>query len=181
MSEKNTETTETMKEKLQAAGKKAEKDSAQRRATAVKGSHLLPALREAAEKASLKIEEKSGFLKITGAAKGRTVYVARKGGRVDLSGFTVDQPAVRQVSEDEAKEKHLGKVRGQLDFQNATDEAIMKAYGAALVVLGEATPEAPKAEKPAKEPKAPKAAKSKSEKAPAQAEAPAEGDAPKAE
>lgn len=141
MSDKNTETTTAestdtteMASKLKAAGKKAETQKAQRRERQVKGSHLLGALTDKAKASGLTVEDKSGFLKITGATKGRTVYVAKKGGRVDLSGFTVEAPAVKQISEADAREKHLGKVRGQLDF-NASDADVLSAYDAALSQL----------------------------------------------
>lgn len=134
MSDNNQNNSSDMATKLKAAGEKAERQKAQRRERAVKGSHLLPALTEKPKAAGLTTEEKSGFLKVTGTIKGRTVYVARKGGRVDLSGFTVDAPAVKQISETEAKEKHLGKVRGQLDF-NQADDAVLSAYDAALAKL----------------------------------------------
>lgn len=136
MSDKTENTTE-MGKKLKAAGKLAEAQQKQRRERQVKGSHLLATLQEKATTAGLKIEDKSGFLKITGAGKGRTVYVAKKGGRVDLSGFTVSSPAVKQITEEEARDKHLGKVRGQLDF-NQSDDAVLAAYDSALTELATA-------------------------------------------
>lgn len=157
--EKNAE----LKEKLQTAGKKAEKVKVERHERQVKGAHLLPKLLEAAKAAGCVTDEKSGFIKITGVAKSRAVYLARKGGRCDVSGFELaGQAGVIQISEEQAKAKHLGKVRGMIDFENAADDVVEAAFSAALVKLAEATPEA---EKPAKAPKAKKAA----------AEAPAEG------
>lgn len=126
--------TNEMEQKLKAAGEKAEAQKTQRRERVVKGSHLLAPLTEAAKTAGLTLEDKSGFLKVTGTAKGRTVYIAKKGGRVDLSGFTVEAAAVKQISETEAREKHLGKVRGQLDFDK-TDEEVLTAFSAALTNL----------------------------------------------
>jgi hypothetical protein len=46
----------------------------------------------------------------------------------------LDASAVKQITEQEAKDKHLGKVRGQLDF-NASDEDVLAAYGKALAEL----------------------------------------------
>jgi hypothetical protein len=130
---------EDMGKTLVAAGKKAEQIKAARRERVVKGSHLLNTLQERAAAAGLKIEEKSGFLKITlEGNKGRAIYVAKKGGRCDFSGFTVDAPAVTQITEEDARQKHLGKVRGQLDFTQV-DDVVLAAYGQALKVL--ATPE----------------------------------------
>jgi hypothetical protein len=128
-----------MKEKLKAAGQKAEEQKTQRHQRQVKGSHLLEALLSKAKAIpGLNSEDKTGFVKITGAAKGRSVYVAKKGGRVDISGYTVDAPAVKQITEAEAREKHLGKVRGMLDFDQS-DEQVLAAYEAALTKLAEAS------------------------------------------
>lgn len=132
--ETTTESTEVMGKKLKAAGKLAETQQKQRRERTVKGSHLLGTLQDRAKSAGLTVEEQSGYLKITGSAKGRGVYVARKGGRVNLGGFTVQAPAVKQISEDEARAKHLGKVRGQLDLDQP-DDAILSAYELALAEL----------------------------------------------
>lgn len=130
----------TMEEKLVEAGKTVEEQAAKKRERAVKGSHLLGMMLEKAKGLGLSTEEKSGFVRITGAAKGRAVYVAKRGGRVDLSGFTIEKPAVVQISAEEAKQKHLGKVRGQLDF-NAEDQTVLATYEDALSALSEATEE----------------------------------------
>ncbi|MBV8068284.1 MAG: hypothetical protein JO270_00165 [Acidobacteriaceae bacterium] len=131
-----TEGTEGMGEKLKKAGKKAEAQKAARRERTVKGSHLLPQLLSSDRIGALTTEDKSGFTKIVGKQKGRAIYVAKKGGRVDLSGFTVEAEAVTTISEEDARQKHLGKVRGQLDF-NKADDAVLAAYDAALAVLAE--------------------------------------------
>jgi hypothetical protein len=142
-------------EKLTEAGKKAESQKAARRERAVKGSHLLETLTLRAKEAGLTVEDKSGFLRVSGTTKGRSVYIAKKGGRVDLSGFEVQAVAVTQISEEEARAKHLGKVRGQLNF-NKTDNEVLAAYADALKALNAP---APKVEKPAPAPKAAKAPK----------------------
>ena len=132
------ETTETknteMAEKLAAAGEKAEQAKAARRERVVKGSHLLPKLLEQATAAGLNLDEMSGFTKLTGPDKRKRVLVAKKGGRVDLSGFTVEAAAIKQISEQEARDKHLGKVRGQIDFNKADDE-VLAAFSAACTEL----------------------------------------------
>jgi len=134
-----TENTNTeMAEKLAAAGEKAEAQKAARRERVVKGSHLLPKLKELATAAGLETKENSGFLKVNGGVKGKNVLIAKKGGRVDLSGFTVEAEAVKQLSETEAREKHLGKVRGQIDF-NKTDDEVLASFSAALAELKVAT------------------------------------------
>lgn len=166
-------------ETLVAAGQKAEQAKAERRERTVKGAHLLNTLKETAEKAGLEIVEKSGFFQILGASKGRRVYLAKKGGRVDLSGFSVEDEAITQISETEARDKHLGKVRGMLNF-DCSDEQVLAAYGLALTKLAEVVEEAPKAAPVAKPAKAPKAAK---EETPAaeETETPAETTGPDAE
>ena len=152
MTDNTVETVENtdLAEKLADAGKKAEAQKSERRERVVKGSHLLPQLRTLAEAAGMQIEEKSGFLKINAGVKGKNVYVAKKGGRVDLSGFTLEDAAVTQISETEAQEKHLGKVRGQLNFE-MTDEQVLAAYSASLELAKVPNPE------PVKAAKAPKA------------------------
>lgn len=124
-----------MATKLKAAGKKAEAQKAERRARTVKGSHLLEALETKAKSAGMNIEPQSGFLKVSAPnVKGRQIYIAKKGGKVNLAGFTVADKAIIQLTEEEARQKHLGKVRGTLDF-NQTDEAVLHAYDKALKEL----------------------------------------------
>ena len=136
---------------LAAAGKKAEAQKKEKQERTVKGSHLLGKLEALAADAglALKRDETNGFLKLTGAAKGKRVLIGKKGGRVDLSGFTIEADAVRQVSEKEARDKHLGKVRAQIDF-NKSDDDVLAVFGQALAELNVALPEP---EKKAKEPK----------------------------
>lgn len=151
MSDENTTTSTTevveptMAEKLTAAGEKAEKAKAERRERVVKGSHLLPKMKELALAGGLETQENSGFLKVNGGVKGKNMLIAKKGGRVDLSGFTVPADAVKQLSEQEAREKHLGKVRGQIDF-NKSDDEVLAAFSAALTELKVAPPAPPAAE-----------------------------------
>lgn len=137
------ETSTINAETLVAAGQKAEQAKAERRERTVKGAHLLNSLKEKAEKAGLEIVEKSGFFQILGASKGRRVYLAKKGGRADASGFSVDHVAIIQISEQEARDKHLGKVRGMLNFDQP-DEQVLEAYGLLLAKLAEVVEEAPK-------------------------------------
>ncbi|HEU5118720.1 MAG TPA: hypothetical protein VFT74_19150 [Isosphaeraceae bacterium] len=160
-----------MAETLAQAGKLAEEQKTQRRERTVKGSHLLAQMTEAVAAAGLKAEDKSGFTKVTGKAKGLAVYVAKKGGRVDLSGFTVQSAAIKQITEQEARDKHLGKVRGQVDFDQ-TDALIMEAFGQALGQLDVETTAEPTKAKPAKEPKPAKEKKEKPAKAAKAPEAP---------
>ena len=125
-----------MRDKLGDAGKMAEDARDQRRRRAVKGSHLLDTLVSKARDAGCTVKDNSGFYKFTGDEKGKAIYVAKKGGRVDLSGFTVERDGIRQITEDAARDTHLGKVRGQIDF-NKSDDVVLSAYAAAVSALGQ--------------------------------------------
>lgn len=136
-----------LEKKLAQAAEKAETQKAERRARTVKGAHLLPQINELVAQSGLATKDKTGFTQIQGASKGRKVYVAKKGGRVDLSGFTVESSAVTQITEADAKQKHLGKVRGQINF-DASDADVIAAVQAALATLAEVVPEPVKEAKP---------------------------------
>jgi len=121
--------------KLINAGKKVQQQKKERRSKAVPGSHLLDEMLEKAK--DLNSDKKSSFYKITGSIKGLAVYVAIKGGRVDLSGFNVEHISCIKLTEDEARAKHLGRVRGQLDFSIGNDETIMEGYILSLSKLND--------------------------------------------
>jgi len=124
------------KERLVAAGKKVEQQKKERRARTVKGSHLVD---EMVEMASLKytVDKKSSFYKVTGSLKGRAVYVAVKGGRVDISGFdTKNDFCVARITPEEAKKRHLGRVRGQMNF-TMPDNSVMDAFANILKELND--------------------------------------------
>mgnify|MGYP005811719051 CR=1 FL=1 len=155
-----------LKAKLEAAGQKAEEQKAERRARVVKGSHLLPEINKLVTESGLKTKDNTGFLIVFGNENGRKICVAKKGGRVDISGFDLSNPAVISITAEEAKEKHLGKVRGQVDFDQ-DDAAVLGAVSAALASLQEVV------EKPAP---AKKEKKAKAEKPADAAEAQASAD-----
>lgn len=78
------------------------------------------------------VEEGRANYKISGPS-GKRIYLFKDQLRVDLSGFTVDHPGVRKISDEEARDMHLGKVRGQLLFD---DRSIAKAaFEVALAAL----------------------------------------------
>jgi uracil-DNA glycosylase len=52
--------------------------------------------------------------------------------RVHLSGFTFEHPAIRQISEREAKEKHLGNVRGEILLDALTRDDGIDAFRRAI-------------------------------------------------
>lgn len=136
-----TETTDKEKlKRLNNATKKIQDEETQRREKTVKGSHLLQPMLEIANKQGLKVEERTGFHKITGAVKNIVVYLAKKGGRVDLSGFDIDAEGVTKISKEEAQAKHIGKVRGQLNFE-LPDETVLAAFTAAVAFVAAAKPE----------------------------------------
>lgn len=82
-----------------------------------------------ARESGLVVEQKKTFHKITGLQKGRAIYVAVEALRVDLSGFSFEHPAVRCISEQEARDAHLGAVRGTLLFtdKDAAEDAFISA------------------------------------------------------
>lgn len=105
-----------------------------------------------AEEQGLTVTEQSAYAKLTFGDSPAKIYVARtaKVTRVDLSKFTVEHAAIRQVSREEAKAEKLGRVNAQLDFTN--DEGLLlEAFVAACAAL-KLVPPAPK-----KVPKATKA------------------------
>lgn len=121
-------------EKLEGAMKKAEKQQTQSRERRVKGSHLLESMLKEVTDRGLKTEERSGFTKITGTNPKLVVYLAKKGGRVDISGFQVTAEAVNLLTEEEARAKHIGKVRAQVNF-DMSDDQVMDAFRQALDVV----------------------------------------------
>jgi hypothetical protein len=143
-----------LKSKLENAGKKAEEQKAEKQTRTVKGAHLHEQIVTMVKASGLEIVENTGFLKVVGNGNKNKLLVAIKGGRVDLSGFTLENAAVIQVSEADAKAKHLGKVRGFVNF-DASDEQVLEVIREALTVLN--TP-AEVVEKPKTERKPRKAA-----------------------
>jgi len=118
--------------RLISAEEKVKRQKKERRSKVVPGSHLLDEMLERAK--DLKVDKKSSFYKITGSIKGRAVYVAIKGGRVDLSGFNIEHASCSKLTEQEARDKHLGRVRGQLDFSHG-DDVTMNGYDISLKEL----------------------------------------------
>jgi hypothetical protein len=140
---------ESATETLVKAAAKAEEQKAERRARTVKGVHLLEPIMKRYTDAGLTVKPKTGFEQVSsGNGNGRKAYVAKKGGRVDFSGFTVDGPAIIQISEADAKAKHLGRVRGQIDF-DCSDDEILAAVDRSIALLQEVVEKPAKATKPA--------------------------------
>lgn len=133
-----TDTTETingdMASKLKAAGEKAKAERQERRERTVKGSHLLEPMREYVTAEGCSILEQTAALKVSGGVKKKLVYIAKKGGVVSISGFTLQHPAVKQITEADARARHLGLVRGQLDFDKSDDE-VMAAFKLAVAEI----------------------------------------------
>lgn len=117
-----------MASRLEKANGLVEESTKERRAKRVVGSHLVESMLSVAKSMpSLMFSETGEFHKIVGPTKGKVVYLSRKGGRVDLSGFCVDHEAIIPISEEQARARHIGKVRGQFDFERS-DEAILAAW-----------------------------------------------------
>lgn len=123
----NTLSTKDLKERFENAGKQVINEVKAKRERSVKGAHLLKTFLDIAQESGCSVEEQSGFYKITGTVPKKIVYVAKNGGRVDLNGFTVECGVITQVSPDEARQRHLGRVRGQFNFNNS-DEGLVAAF-----------------------------------------------------
>ncbi|MGD9712737.1 MAG: hypothetical protein AB7V46_11790 [Thermomicrobiales bacterium] len=80
------------------------------------------------------LDEAGTNWKITGIDSSKRLYVFKTQLRVDISGFTLDHAGVRKISDDEARDMHLGKVRGQLIFDDK--ETAFAGFQAALEMLG---------------------------------------------
>ncbi len=147
-----------LKQKLADANKKAETQKKERRSRVVKGSNLTEQLVQLGRDAGLSVRENTGFYVLSGpAGKNVRVAIAKRGGVVDFLSFTVSSPAVRQVSREEAQQKHLGRVQGRIAF-DGTDEETVAAFRLAVAVLNTPAPVAePKAPRAPKAPEAPAA------------------------
>lgn len=141
-------------EKLVQANEKAENQRKERRRKTVKGSHLTDTFVKLAEEAGCDLRTNNGFHVIVGkAGKSLRIYVAKRGGIVHLLGFSVNDPACRVVSKEEAKEKHMGRVQGELTLDK-TDDEVLAAFRQALTVINTPLPEAPKKERKPRKAKA---------------------------
>jgi hypothetical protein len=146
-----------LKEKLEQANKKAETQRKERRARVVKGSHLTEQLVTIGKDAGLTMRENTGFYVFSGkAGKNVRIAIAKRGGVVDFLSFSVESPAVRQVSKQEAQDKHLGRVEGRIAF-DGTDEETIAAFKQAVTVLDTERPEPVATPKPPRTPRIPKA------------------------
>lgn len=117
-----------------AEARRDEPSSHERRTERTKAGALLDQMLDAVHALQLAVEEKAGFHKIVRSRGTRRIYLAKKGGRADLSGFSIEHPAVAQLTREQARERHLGQVRGQVDFSRSAEE-IMDAWARALAEL----------------------------------------------
>lgn len=76
------------------------------------------------------IEEGPSNHKVTGLDPSRRLYVFKAQLRVDVSGFGFSHPGLRSISDDEARDMHLGKVRGQVLFDDRAQA--LSAFSMAL-------------------------------------------------
>lgn len=79
------------------------------------------------------VEEGGANYKVTGLDTAKRLYVFRTQLRVDVSGFSFQHPGLREISDQEARDMHLGKVRGQLLFDDR--QAAIDAFKKALEEL----------------------------------------------
>lgn len=99
---------------------------------AVKDPAFVKRLFDEIGKFQVAVEEGTSNYKISGKDKKR-IYLFKTQLRCDLSGFSIDHSAVRKISEAEAKDSHLGNVRGQLIFDDR--EAAFSAFIASLAAI----------------------------------------------
>lgn len=86
-----------------------------------------------AQDSGLEIQEQSAYFKIYRDQK--AIYVAKNKGalaRIDLAGFDLDHPAVKTLTEEEAKAKRLGKVRGQVFPKTEDADLVLDAVRSAI-------------------------------------------------
>jgi hypothetical protein len=81
------------------------------------------------------VDDCSSNYKITGINPDRRMYVFKNQLRVDVSGFSFDHIGMRKISDAEAKDMHLGKVRGQMIFDDK--ESAFAAFEKALQHLAD--------------------------------------------
>lgn len=125
---------EVFRTRLAKAVAKQEERRRQNRFRRIKGLHLLEKLPDLARELGFDVEEMSVFFKIKGRAKDRAIYVSRRGSNVALAGFSIDGPAFAKVPEEEARRRHLGRVKARLSLTLPDDE-VLAAYRAALMEL----------------------------------------------
>lgn len=91
-------------------------------------------LMEIVEELGLSAEPMSAYYKV--ACGDKAVYITRtqKVSRVDLSGFTIKHPAVKELSEEDARALKLGRVRAQLDFSKS-EERVLEAFRSSLAMM----------------------------------------------
>lgn len=102
---------------------------------------LLARLKELAERNHnvRSIEETPTCWKITGADKDRRLYLFRNQMRCNIAGFTLEHPAVKGLTVEQAREMHLGSVRGQINFEDAA--AAEEAFSLALAAMAKSKKE----------------------------------------
>jgi hypothetical protein len=86
----------------------------------MKDPELVKQMMDAADK-SKNVKEVvvgSSNWKIVGLDPNKRIYVFKTQLRVDISGFTFDHPGLRKISPEEARDMHLGKVQGQILFED---------------------------------------------------------------
>jgi hypothetical protein len=86
------------------------------------------------KESGLKAEEMAAFFKVQ--AGSCQVYIAKtkKVSRVDYSGFDFQHPSIIRLSDKEAKELKLGRVRAQLDFSKSEDK-VLEGFRTSLALM----------------------------------------------
>ena len=95
---------------------------------------------EIADKLGIERKAQSSFMKFFAGKK--IVYVAKSSrsiNRIDIAGFDFDHPSLKKLTEQQAVELGIGKVRAQVDFCTPDNQAL-DALQKALEILAADTP-----------------------------------------
>ena len=81
------------------------------------------------------IDETPAYHKVVGTNPARRLYVFKNQLQVALSGFSFEHLGILPISAEEAKEMHLGKVRGRVKFEDR--DTALDAFERALKMLSQ--------------------------------------------
>jgi hypothetical protein len=88
----------------------------------------------AAKAAGLTVSETSGVFKVLSEKSKLWLSISKKGTSLHLVGFNVESPVVGKVTEEQAKVRHIGRVRGEASL-TADLVALKAAFAKALAII----------------------------------------------
>jgi hypothetical protein len=103
------------------------------KAKKIKGYRLVVQMPDIAKQLGFNVEEMSVYHKIQGNNK-KAILISRNGNKVDLSGFTIDDPAFKEIPQNDVKKRHMGRIKARLSL-DLPDKNILEAYFKALKEL----------------------------------------------